>query len=325
MQNPKISEEAFKDIIRNSGSFLEAAKKLGMAYTYVKIRADVLKVSPGLPSRVTRGNRPYTADQIRETYLSNAEPIYSTQLRDMLIRTGIKEAKCELCKNTEWLDLPIPLELHHINCNHHDNTESNLMILCPTCHAYITRKNSINRALIKAEEKRKLKAQYEEKLKNGFPADEIHGVKFNVTAEELLNLFKELRAYIKVAEYFGVSDNSIRKRCKRLGIFEAVQAIVNENRRDVAARNRGQMTAEKREKIGATLRAQRSGIISQHAKPIEQLDKDTGELLAVYPSIKLGAMAVNASIKHLAGCLHGRCKSCKGFKWRFHPSTADAS
>jgi predicted hotdog family 3-hydroxylacyl-ACP dehydratase len=30
---------------------------------------------------------------------------------------------------------PIPLELHHIDGNHHNNSLSNLQILCPNCHA----------------------------------------------------------------------------------------------------------------------------------------------------------------------------------------------
>jgi len=34
-----------------------------------------------------------------------------------------------------WLDEEIPLELHHIDGNHYNNSFENLMILCPNCHA----------------------------------------------------------------------------------------------------------------------------------------------------------------------------------------------
>ena len=59
----------------------------------------------------------------------------SGQIRRRLIKEGIKEYKCENCKLTEWMGIPIPLELHHINGDHYDNRLDNLIILCPNCHA----------------------------------------------------------------------------------------------------------------------------------------------------------------------------------------------
>lgn len=52
-----------------------------------------------------------------------------------MIKEGLKEAKCECCGRTEWLGIPIPLELHHINEVHTDNRLENLLVLCPNCHA----------------------------------------------------------------------------------------------------------------------------------------------------------------------------------------------
>ena len=45
----------------------------------------------------------------------------SGNLRKRLIKEGLKEAKCECCGKTDWLGVPIPLELHHINGIHTDN------------------------------------------------------------------------------------------------------------------------------------------------------------------------------------------------------------
>lgn len=76
---------------------------------------------------------------VRDNYLSNNLRIASPALRVMLIESGIKKEECEICGLSEWMGMPIPLELHHKNGNHFDNSEDNVMILCPTCHAQITR------------------------------------------------------------------------------------------------------------------------------------------------------------------------------------------
>ena len=54
--------------------------------------------------------------------------------RRRLIEEGIKEEKCECCGLSEWMGKPIPLELHHKDFNHYNNSLENLQILCSNCH-----------------------------------------------------------------------------------------------------------------------------------------------------------------------------------------------
>ncbi len=44
--------------------------------------------------------------------------------------------QCEKCKLTEWLNMPINLEVHHIDGNRNNNHLDNLILLCPNCHSY---------------------------------------------------------------------------------------------------------------------------------------------------------------------------------------------
>lgn len=44
--------------------------------------------------------------------------------------------KCEKCGLTHWLEQPINLEVHHIDFNHQNDSEENLILLCPNCHSY---------------------------------------------------------------------------------------------------------------------------------------------------------------------------------------------
>lgn len=68
-------------------------------------------------------------------YIENNIPIQSHKLKEKLIRDGLKFKKCELCGIEKWLGVEIPLELHHKNGNHYDNSLENLQILCPNCHS----------------------------------------------------------------------------------------------------------------------------------------------------------------------------------------------
>ena len=60
------------------------------------------------------------------------------KLKLYLFNQGIKEKRCECCKLTHWLDVLIPLELHHLDGNNTNNELCNLQILCPNCHALTT-------------------------------------------------------------------------------------------------------------------------------------------------------------------------------------------
>jgi len=47
----------------------------------------------------------------------------------------IQNHTCEVCTTSKWNGQKIPLELHHINGDLSDNTDENLQVVCPNCHA----------------------------------------------------------------------------------------------------------------------------------------------------------------------------------------------
>lgn len=68
-------------------------------------------------------------------YLAKSKDIQSNKVRKKLLDEGYKEYRCECCNLTEWLNKPIPLELHHLDGNRNNNTLNNYQLLCPNCHA----------------------------------------------------------------------------------------------------------------------------------------------------------------------------------------------
>lgn len=68
-------------------------------------------------------------------YFSGEKFIKTNEMKLKLFKEGLKERRCELCGNIEWLGGAIPLELHHKDGNKFNNHFENLQILCPNCHA----------------------------------------------------------------------------------------------------------------------------------------------------------------------------------------------
>ncbi len=78
-------------------------------------------------------------------FLNDKTPIDSSKLRKKLIDSGIKEERCEICKNDSWMGEKIPLDLHHIDGNRFNNKLENLQILCKNCHG-LTHNHSKSRS-----------------------------------------------------------------------------------------------------------------------------------------------------------------------------------
>jgi hypothetical protein len=58
---------------------------------------------------------------------------------------SIRGHKCENCKNDSWMNLPITLEMDHVDGNYLNNNPKNLKLLCPNCHSITPNFKSKNR------------------------------------------------------------------------------------------------------------------------------------------------------------------------------------
>jgi hypothetical protein len=80
----------------------------------------------------------YCADCIKNrVYAVKIERLEDAKYDRMRRRLLIEQRgnRCEVCGFEEWNGKPIPIELDHIDGNSDNNTEANLRLICPNCHA----------------------------------------------------------------------------------------------------------------------------------------------------------------------------------------------
>ena len=145
MKKRKWTDQQFIQAVKSSLSYAEVIRKLGLKpagsnYDTVKRKIQELNLdishmtnqgwNTGKRFRIIKPIQP-----LQEILVKNSTFINSNSLRKRLLKEKIKEHKCEYCNNSLWLNQRIPLELHHINGDKHDNRIENLQLLCPNCHA----------------------------------------------------------------------------------------------------------------------------------------------------------------------------------------------
>ena len=116
---------------------LTVAESLSARYVLCHIKKPELDVTHfsgaalNIRTRFWMPGEPFSWDGIQ---VENSIYVSTSRLRNRLIEHGMKVRKCGHCGLAEWLDSPIPLELHHTNGINNDNWLHNLRLLYPNCH-----------------------------------------------------------------------------------------------------------------------------------------------------------------------------------------------
>jgi len=149
MKLHKYTVEELKEAVKTSGSIRQTLQKLGVkpyggnydtfrkAVEHFQINTDHfhgMGWNKGDHSGVLAKNSKARTRKL-EDILKEGTRYSTSKLRKRLIKSGLKEEKCESCGLTEWMGQEISLELDHINGIRTDNRIENLRILCPNCHA----------------------------------------------------------------------------------------------------------------------------------------------------------------------------------------------
>ncbi|RSK46212.1 HNH endonuclease [Hymenobacter perfusus] len=141
----RVTDEVFAAIVTECLSVVQVLGRLGLVpaggnYKTVHERIRRLTLSTehftgkawNQGERYRNFGRQYSMEEI---LVQNSPYAFTHGLRGRLLKEGYKVHQCEQCGLTEWLNKPIPLELHHLNGVHNDHRLENLQLLCPNCHA----------------------------------------------------------------------------------------------------------------------------------------------------------------------------------------------
>jgi protein-arginine kinase activator protein McsA len=175
------------------------------------------------------------------------------RVKEKLFEDGLKERKCEICNLTEWMGKIIPLELHHIDGNRYNHQITNLQILCSNCHSQT--ENHSGRALNKKNLTRvkvydicnilkeskiqptkthsyvnvcktcdkNFKGRDEKNIFCSTACYEVEKARNIPSIETLLKDFNLMKSFVQVGKKYNVSDNSVRRWCKKYKILDIVK------------------------------------------------------------------------------------------------------
>lgn len=244
----KKQEEKICELIKTSNNINQVCRKLGQKGTntqYAKIQKIIDKYNIDTSHFcVIVGDKRMQKIDLKEILVQNSH-YQSSKLIKKLLNEGLKEKKCECCGLTEWKGKEIPLELHHINGIHSDNRLENLQILCRNCHGITDnycgkniKKRTLPLKILPKKQVCKYCGKEFETTKNAYFCCKEHYYAYlkenhiytaNTSKcpnkDTLIQDFVELKNFTQVAKKYDVSDKTITKWCKKLGLPTHINGI----------------------------------------------------------------------------------------------------
>lgn len=250
----KIEDKEFALIVKEAKSYADILRRVNLAYkggniNTVKRRIELLKlddshIPKGMGSNKNRvfDCTRYTLEEAKNTVFIIDSRMNRGRVKNLLIRFNLIPYKCECGIEGSWRGKKLSLQLEHKNGTANDNRLENLCFMCPNCHSQTstfsgkaTRRNYKEydtqefRNDCKVMKTVELKKKYHisewviYKICNRLVIDRQSEQPFNrkverPSKEKLGELISKL-PMTQIGKMYNVSDNSVRRWCKKYNIL----------------------------------------------------------------------------------------------------------
>lgn len=132
----RFTRQEIEQFVKESYSYAQLATKIGYdnasknGSAYRAIHQMINELNLDISHFKGQGWNKNNFDYSRFAY---GKKIKSAQALNAIV--ALRGHQCESCGLTEWLDKPIPLEVHHLDGKELNSELENLILLCPNCHA----------------------------------------------------------------------------------------------------------------------------------------------------------------------------------------------
>lgn len=190
----------------SAGSYRVLKKRLSewqIDYSHFLTRSEIMKKTFEEGKLFKRNN---------EDVFTIESNVSRNLVKQRILDNKLIEYKCFKCSNIgEWFGETIVLILDHINGINNDNRLENLRFACPNCNSQLEThckgSNGLKTKIPKID-KRTIKHDRIEARKIEWPSREI-----------LIELVRTM-SYVSIGKKYGVSDNAVRKWCKKYEIIK---------------------------------------------------------------------------------------------------------
>lgn len=218
------SKEELQKLFDSSTSITDILKTLGQISTcsfYRNVLKEFIK-KYDIDSTLMKYNHTTRPKKSKIQFTINSNSCRG-HIKRYLIQNGILKNECSECGMKDFYNnKPVSMELDHINGINNDNRLVNLRLLCPVCHSQQPTHRGKN---VKIKPIKLTQNSYCSCGNIKYHTSNLCYVcttnnrpkKFDPPKEELEQLVKE-KPMTQIGKMYGVSDNAVKQRCKKLGI-----------------------------------------------------------------------------------------------------------
>ena len=129
----KFTKDELQKMVEESYSYAQLAEKVGYTLRGGSGQVAVKKMCEEYRFSTVHFSQKLRPEQINIEQSFGYFYVRRETLRNKLL--ALRGAHCECCGLDSWNNLPITLQVHHVDGDNFNNTLENLQLLCPNCHS----------------------------------------------------------------------------------------------------------------------------------------------------------------------------------------------